>query len=132
MKLPTPCFVRVLRVLTEIRDGIAELAGYRQSQAIHEVIDIDFIKRQTEQGAYEWISCQRLIGAVVNIIQQVQSPGRDASTLERWNIVRSSMMGPDIEWPTVLCNAFEFLLDRVNVLRIDAANARCAYHQVNI
>lgn len=124
MKLPTPCFVRVLRVLTEIRDGIAELAGSRQSQAIREVIDIDFIKRQTELGVYDWISCQRLIGAVVDIIRRVQSPERDASTLERWNVVRSSMTGSDIEWPLVLCNALEFLLDRVNVLRIDAANAR--------
>ena len=124
MKLSTPCFVCVLRVLTEIRDGIAELAGNSQSQAIHEAINIDFIKRQTEHGVYGWDNCQHLIGAVVYIIRRVQEPRRDTDTSCRWNEVKSSMMGSDIEWPRVLCKALEFLLDRVNILRIDAANAR--------
>ena len=34
------------------------------------------------------------------------------------------MADPSADHPLVFCNALEFLLDRVNMMRIDAANAR--------
>jgi hypothetical protein len=121
-----PCYVRVVRVLAEIRDGVSDIAGARESAAVHEAVDIDFIKGQAELGLYGWDSCKRLVGAVVGIIRRVQSPMRDADTQARWVVVGTSMEESDdsIDRPRVLCKALEFLLDRVNALRIDAANAR--------
>ena len=124
LKLATPCYVRVLRVLSEIRDAIVDIAGSRESDAIKEIIDIEFIKTQAELGAFGWDSCKHLVGGVVSVIQRVQAPHRDTETREKWMVVGSSMLNPDISQAGVFCKALEFLLDRVNALRIDAANTR--------
>ena len=69
--LDTPCYTRVLRVLAEIRDGIHDLAGTRDSCNIMEAVDLDFIRTQAERGLFSWQDCVRLITAVFGIIQQV-------------------------------------------------------------
>ena len=48
LRLATPCYVRVLRALAEIRDGIVDLTGNREMQALGEAVDLDFIKQQAE------------------------------------------------------------------------------------
>ncbi len=117
--------MRVLRVLSEVRDGISDLAGTRESTAVREVIDVDFIKDQVELGAYDWGACKRLVGGVVTIIRRVQSPMRDGETQQKWLQVGASMLAAEsIDRPRVMCKALEFLLDRVNAMRVDAANAR--------
>ena len=121
--LPTPCYVRVLRVLAEVRDGMSELAGSIEVSAIHEAIDIDFIRRQVELGVYEWDNCKRLVGTVVGIIRRLQAPKRDADTQEKWLTVGSNMLAAT-DRPRALCKALEFMLDRINLMRIDAANSR--------
>ena len=124
LRLETPCYVRVFRVLAEIRDGICDLAGSRESEAVREAIDLDFIRSQVDIGAFDWDNCKHLVGVVVNSIQRIQPPKRDAETRERWFDMRDRMLAADVDKPRILCKALEFLLDRVNVLRIDAANAR--------
>lgn len=120
--------MRVLRVLREIRDGISELAGPRENATIYEVIDMDFIQTQTELGVYNWENCKHLVGGILSVIRRIQAPKRDAQTMERWKIVAVQMKGSDNDdekKPASFCQALEFLLDRLNVLRIDAANSRC-------
>ncbi len=125
LRLPTPCYVRVLRVLSEVRDGISDLAGAPESASVKETLDIDFIRRQVESGAYDWDSCKRLVGGVVSIIRRVQAPKRDEETAQQWRKVGSSMLcAEEADRPGVTCKALEFLLDRINAMRIDAANAR--------
>ncbi len=115
--------MRVLRVLTEIRDGVIDLSGSCESDAITEAIDTEFIRRQVEGGAYDWVDCKRLVGAVVGIIRRVQAPKRDGETQALWTEVGSNMLG-STDRPRSLCKALEFLLGRINIMRIDAANAR--------
>ena len=44
----------------------------------------------------------------------------------RWKPVRQAMEEAAAEdQPRAFCKALEFLLERVNAMRIDAANARC-------
>jgi hypothetical protein len=125
LQLPTPCYTRVLRVLSEVRDGISDLAGAPESASIAEAIDIEFIRRQVESGAYDWDGCKRLVGGVVGIIQRVQAPKRDEETTQQWRKVGASMLRAEGgDRPGVMCRALEFLLDRINAMRIDAANAR--------
>ena len=126
LRLARPCCERVFRVLAEIRDGVSDLAGCRQSEAIGNAIDIDFIRSQVDSATFDWGSCKRLIGSVVCIIQSTPAPKRDTETQGRWVTVADGMLGVNVDQPRILCKALEFLLDpdRVNVMRIDSANAR--------
>jgi hypothetical protein len=126
LKLSPPCYVRVLRVLAEIRDGVADLAGSSEwAGRIAEAVDLGFIKQQAELGLYGWDSCMRLIGCILAVIQRVQAPRRDDETTARWKQVGQAMQEATAdEQPRAFCKALEFLLDRVNAMRIDAANAR--------
>ncbi len=93
--------------------------------AVREAIDIELIKQQAESRAFGWGNCMSLVGSVVTIVKRVQAPGRDASTRERWKEVGLSMQNAEVcDHARVFCRALEFLLDLVNILRIDAANAR--------
>jgi len=104
--------VRVLRVLAEVRDGIKEVTKL-------DAMDLDIIKQQADAGLFTWASCHELVGSVVALIQRAQSPRRDAETAEKWAELQTADQNP-----ASLCRDLEFLLDRVNALRIDAANDR--------
>jgi hypothetical protein len=54
LRLATPCFNRVVRVLLEVRDAIVDLAGSREADTICEMIDGDFLRVQAERKAYSW------------------------------------------------------------------------------
>ena len=125
LRLAAPCYARVLRVLAEIRDGISELAGPWESESIREAVDLDFIRQQVAAGLYGWDSCTGLVAGVVAVIQRVQAPGRDAETRAKWTEVGAAMRGAAAEErPRALCKGLALLLERVNAMRIDAANAR--------
>jgi hypothetical protein len=113
-------------VLGEIRDGINDLAGSREAGNIAEAVDLDYIKKQAEQGLYNWSSCKNLIAAIVSVVQRVQAPKRDEETKAKWKETSDLMSEASTseEQPRAFCKALEFLLDRVNAMRIDAANAR--------
>ena len=122
LNLPAPCYVRVIRVLCEIRDGINDLAGSREKSPLDEVLDLEFIKQQADAGLYTWDNCRRLVAGILAVIQRVQAPRRDDETRDKWRDV-SGAMDADPGADT-FCKGLEFLLDRVNAMRIDAANAR--------
>ena len=125
LKLATPCYVRVLRVLTEIRDGINDLAGSREEGSIGEILDMDFIKQRVEGCNYGFADAMQLIRSVVVVIQRVQAPMRDGETKEKWESMQASIASATVETTArITCECLEFLLERVNVMRIDAANAR--------
>ena len=124
LKLDQPCYVRVLRVLVEVRDGISQLAPSVESNLIAEIIDLDLMKQQASQGT-TWESSMSFIGAIVGVICRVQAPQRGEETSGKWNDLHKVMLKAEPEEkPSLFCNALEFLLNRVNVMRIDAANAR--------
>ena len=116
----------MVRVLLEVRDAIADLAGSCEANAIREIIDGDFLRAQAERQAYSWDEFGTLVNSVVRVIQRIQAPFRDTETTALWTEMRTSIAAatPPEEQPGVLCKALEFLLSRVNVLRMDAANAR--------
>ena len=125
LSLAVPCYTRIVRVLVEIRDGISVLAG--PQEAIADVIDIDFLRQQSEAGALGWEICARIIVAVVDVIRRTQVPAREAETASKWADVQSSMLEAEAHvgrQPRTFCGALEFLIDRINAMRIDAANAR--------
>ena len=125
LKLATPCYVRVMRVLGEVRDGVVDLSGDRERGNITEIIDTDFIKARAESGNYEFCDVAALITSVVGVIQRIQAPMRDGETKEKWAALQDKIYSATIDTGArVTCECLEFLLDRVNIMRIDAANAR--------
>jgi hypothetical protein len=59
---------------------------------------------------------------VVALIKRAQSPRRDAETALRFAVIHASMQECS-DCPAVFCKGLEFLMDRVNAMRVDAANA---------
>ena len=127
LRLATPCYARVLRVLSEIRDGILDLTGTREVQALREAVDLDFIKQQAEAGLFSWVSSVHLVHALLQAVQRSQAPKRDEETRTRFaavdTLLTEAASSPE-DQPRAFCKALEFLLDRLNAMRIDAANAR--------
>jgi len=73
-RLDPPCYFRALRVLAEIRDGISELAtrGSEINHRITQVLDIDFIKQQIDNRAFDLQACKNTVLAVIDIIKDMQ------------------------------------------------------------
>lgn len=123
LRLDLPCYVRLLRVLAEVRDGISDLSS---AQDIREVLDTDLIRQQADAGAFRWPECVALVQNTVAIIQRVQAPRRDDETKAKWAAVLEGLRSAagKSEQARAFCVAIEFLLERVNAMRIDACNAR--------
>jgi hypothetical protein len=71
----------------------------------------------------------------MQVIQRSQAPKRDTETKAKWKVIDTAMQRAsesegdqmdhaDSSKPRAFCDALEFLLDRLNAMRIDAANAR--------
>lgn len=127
LRLTPPCYVRVIRVLSEIRDGIADLGSGNEAVSINQVVDVEAIREQVEGGKLEWAACEQLVGGIVGVLQRMQAPKRDVETRTRWGEMQELLeraAETEAERPAAFCKALEFVLDRVNTIRIDAANAR--------
>ena len=125
LKLSTPCYVRVLRVLSEVRDGISDLTGTREEGSIAEIIDIDHLKTRTENGSYGFADAVLLFRSAVGVVERTQARKRDAETKEKWAALEAAIASVTADSAArVTCDCLEFLLDRVNAMRVDAANAR--------
>jgi hypothetical protein len=133
LRLSVPCYFRVVRVLTEIRDGFSELAvGTEMAVCIAKVIDVDAIKEATSVASKNlsllpWGECVQLLSGIIDVVKRMQAPRRDAETRLRWGPLFTSLEGaaetPALQ-PQAFCNALEFVLDRLNTIRVDCANVR--------
>ena len=123
LNLQVPCYVRVIRVLKEIRDGITDLAGSREPTII-EILDLDFIERRAEAQTYTIHDDMQLIASVYQVIKRVQAPIRDEQTTERWLALQNQQDQDQQSATQRICKGIEFLLECVNLMRIDASNSR--------
>jgi hypothetical protein len=112
-------------VLRDIKDSLCELGGGREKLAAEEVLDMDFIKHQLNNEAFSLEDCKRLFVSVVDIIRRIQAPKRDAELSEQWKRLCDDMIVNGGDQPKAFQVALRFMLERVNILRIDAANMRC-------
>jgi hypothetical protein len=117
----------VLRVLAEIRDGINDLTGGREDSLLQEAVDLDFLKQQAEAGLFGWINCTQLVHVLHQAVQRIQAAKRDEETKAKFAVVDQLLCDATSSTenqPLAFCKALEYLLDRVNAMRIDAANSR--------
>jgi hypothetical protein len=125
LKLSPPCFVRVLRLFREYRDGFSEVSGGREASAIREIIDIEFIETQLLSNSFGWDSCKNLVSSVVTIVKRIQAPARDVAMNAKWTVINAAMANCLVDdQPQIFVNALRFLLDCLSFTRVDAANAR--------
>ena len=104
--LKLPCYSRALNLLTDIREALN-----------CKEIDIDFIRQQAEDGLYNWQNCIHLVTAIY-----AEAGGEKE---EGWAQIQETMeKAAAEEQPRALCQALRFLLERVNVMRIKAANTK--------
>jgi len=114
LKFDRPCYFRALRVLDDVRCGILELT--RSQEAVSTIFDN--IKERIE--SFTWVEAFDLICSVVELIKRFQSPKRDTETFQRFSMV----MQERADCPAAFYKGLELILDRINVMRIDAANHR--------
>jgi T-complex protein 11 len=144
LRLDPPIYVRVLRVLDEIRDGIHDLASgggvWKGFEGINDVIDIKFIQDQIENKAFEWTACVKLVEDVVSILGQLchsdkgatkrkfdEEPAYIHSHMSSWGFLQNEMKDAaddGTKQPGVFCSALQFLLDYTKAVRIEVANSR--------
>ena len=127
LRLSEPCYARILKLLAEVRDGIAELAGSEVSSQVRELVDIDLISQQTQMKVFDWTQVIQLLTGIVNIIKRVQCTRRDIETATLWDEKSEALenaSGEIQKQPSAFCQTLKFLLGRVNAMRVDAANAR--------
>ncbi len=117
----------MIRVLREVRDGIAEVGTARYAAEIKETIDLELIDQRISSRAFSWTDCRNLITGVVSIIRRIQAPARDASLKAGWDELRVAMEATNVFDALNLVASLKFLLDRLNFLRVDAANARYVF-----
>ena len=92
---------------------------------MRDAVDLEFIKQQAEAGLYEWASCCSLVASMVQAIELAQAPRRHDETRAKWAAVEEALRAAEAEeQPSSFCKALEFLLERLNTMRMDAANAR--------
>ena len=99
MKLEPPCYVRVIRVLEKICDGIHHL---RADSGIHEAVDLAFVKQQVEAGLYTWARTQKLLASIVSIIEHIEMPKRDGETKTVWEALQAVGNEGEVR-PSPLC-----------------------------
>ena len=122
---PNPCFTRVMRVIEEVRSSLCELGGVWP-------MEIDTVQLQTraEQRAMTWEDFVAVVRSILEAIRRAQSQARVDDTNARWAVVRGSLEAAanlEADQPRAFCTALEFLLNRINILRIDTANARLRF-----
>ena len=123
LTLQPPCFARVIRLLREVRDGISDVGSVHLE--IRGVIDLQVIENQITHRVFSWIDCTNLISSIVHIIKRVQLPARDTSLMIEWERVRLVMEATPSLNAKALVGGLRFLMDRLAILRVDAANLRC-------
>ena len=124
--LEYPCYVRVIKVLGEIKTGIDEMASLSQRELIGEIIDLGAIKGMIDAKAYTWEDAKKLVAGSLQVIQDMPLPASaDSSQTVDWHSIKDLMADAKAsDQPLALCKSLEFMLDRVSDLRIAAANNR--------
>ena len=119
LRLDPPLYVRFFKVLEEICSGLHDLST---DCGILELVDLAFVKQQTEAGLYTWPSTQKLFTAIADVIQRIQSPKRVQETASMWHALQAVDVKDQQQIPTALCHHAQFFLNRLNVMRLDRAN----------
>ena len=125
VRLSPPCYARVIRVLDEIRNGISDLSE-SSFELAQDVLDTSHIQAKIQANAFEWDDSKKLIQDTYTIITRIQAPRRDEETeiLSKEVMDVLNAANTNQEKATSFTKALEFLLNRVNICRIDAANSR--------
>ena len=123
MRLAEPCYVRVFRVMDEVREGIVDL---NSNTGINEAMDMPHIRAQVATGLFTWDNTLAMSTAVVAILKDLTCLLRVADFDAKWAEVYPEMLAAEtrVDQAGAFAKALEFFLTRINLCRIDAANAR--------
>ena len=124
LKLEPPEYSRLVRVLRESSEGIRDLAGTGlECLALIEMGPVEALLGDRKPIDAVWDDLCTTLRGFVTVIERVQAPKRDAQTRAQWLPVHEALQA-GTDKPRAACTAVELLLSLVNIMRVDAANAR--------
>ena len=125
LKKPEPSYDGVFRVLEDIRDGICDVAGDAHALSLESqtMIDINHIK--TSRQLEVWSSCMDLFTNIFYLILRAQTQKREDEAKAKWDCLQTAMQEAQQEdQPQAMCDTIRFFSTHVDLIRIDAGNAR--------
>jgi hypothetical protein len=142
LRLDPPCYIRVLRVMGEIRDGIADLAtptcAWEGATQINDVIDIAHIKDMIQDKAFDWTSCVKKIKDTMTVIASFYGGAStmsakvsiDTENKSTWADIQIAMDEARMDHtkiPGSCCDALCCLLDHVKAVRIEVLTTKTIF-----
>lgn len=126
MRTERPCYARIIRVLNEIRDRLLDSNIWKGIDAtnitaqINDILDVDFITTQINNRLFNWDRCRNLASSIITLINRV---GHASETNSMWTSIQQTTFEDD---NVAICTTLRFVYDRVELLNLDATNARVA------
>jgi hypothetical protein len=125
LKKPEPSYDAVFRVLEDIRYGISDVAGDAHALSLESqtIIDINHIK--TSRQLEVWSSCINLFTNIFYLVLRVQMQKREDEAKAKWDCLQKAMQEAQQEdQPQIMCDTIRFFSNYIDLVRIDASNAR--------
>ena len=121
-----PCYTMILRALVEVHTALTDIAPAHQRHAIAQIVDAAYIQQQTAMDLWTWDECKQTLENLARGVSSVQAWRRETSFHAGWVPLAEQLTAATdpAEQKQLICSVLAFLLERVNLSRIDAANVR--------
>jgi hypothetical protein len=138
LRLQPPCYTRVLRVFTEIKDGINDLSrggsGVSITSKINEIIQPELLLMIAKAGDFSWKSCVVLVESVMYTLRTFQKAlnfeqisCKDGDAARTWDDMNKEMQAValDVEkQPDTFCQSLRFVSMYTQAVRKQVSNHR--------
>jgi len=121
----TPDFTSVFQVMDEIRAKLEVLVPPAEAQTVATILDVRSVKAKVAGGCFSWGEGREMVTSVMRMITRTQIVTRDDETRSLWAGVQETLNDTTPGGGAkAFCHALEFLLNRVDMIRLDKTNAR--------
>ena len=121
-----PSYVGFIKGLVCIRQGLLEMCeGGPLAGEARNVIDPAAMRDAAEEGRLGWDGCVQKVVQAVEFMDRLRAP--DAETVANWAAVRNAAAAAENDQELrheALCEAVQFMWNRLNRVRLEAANAK--------
>jgi T-complex protein 11 len=105
-----------------VKDGMLDLAGEGLRERISNDLDLDIIREKFESRQLSVEGWLEIFEKGFDLVMTIQAPSRDKETKQKHEEVKNNLASEPLHIAVV--KSLELLLDRVNIMRVDAANHR--------
>lgn len=129
-------YSRVVNCIDEIKDGIKDVCPDPTVEVSSHLSNIDSFKHRIVTEALSLVECIPVLDSLYVVIAGMHTDSRKADMEAKWKNMDSLLLGSqEQDLPTNFIAYMKFLLEEINLVRLDAANKRldfiCPSIQVN-